>query len=153
MSMHSRTRKWCEFCAAKSRDGKWEKEETMRIRSRSRRDWNRTEARGNSRINIYSTYAVFRTFNPADLAALVVAHTLSAMKTFVRGEDRTSSRLHVLGSRILSFFCFIVFFFLQKSSNNRQYFDICKHNLMYDDIHGFGINKCNYISFFKTSMI
>lgn len=83
------------------------------------------EARGNSRINIYSTYIVFRTFNRADLAALAVAHTLSAMKTFVRGKDCTSSPLHALSSHISHRFS-VSLFFLQISSNNRQHFDICK---------------------------
>jgi len=55
------------------------------------------------------------------------------MKTFVRGEDYTSSPLHALSSRILSFFCFIIL--LQKSLNNKQHSDTSKH-ILYDE-HGF----------------
>lgn len=107
----------CEFRAAKSRDGRRTERRNNEnsIAFGAVESWNGTEVRATVALIFILRTLSFVLSTPADLAALAAAHTLSAMKTFVRGEDRTSSRLHVSSSRISSVFCFTVFFFLCKN--------------------------------------
>lgn len=115
----------CELCVGESCDGRWEKEETIRIRSWSCRDWNSSRCKKQEAtvalIFILRTSFFVLYFQPHRSCRLGGGPHAFSDENFCQGK-----RLYFFSVTCLEFAHFTVFLFhhsfLQISSNNRLWY-------------------------------